>query len=92
MKQGGQAIVEYLLLTAVVLGLFMFVMNRLQTDDYFFKKLISPLVQELKYNYKYGDALALGWDESDSGGPRKSIQISKPNDGQTFRMFIPKKN
>jgi len=90
-NQKGQAVLEYILLSAIIMGMVFLVLGRLKSGDYFFKNFTAPLVQYLKFNYKYGDQNALGWDESDTGGPRRHIQISTPNDGQTFRMFIPRK-
>jgi Flp pilus assembly pilin Flp len=91
-NQRGQTMVEYMLVTLMVVSAIMLVIGRLKSEDFFFKNFISPVVQQLKYNYKYADATALGWDENTSGGPRRHIQISQPNSGQTFRMFLPKKS
>lgn len=88
-EKRGQAILEYVLITTVVLAALLTAVNKLKKSEYFFKNITAPIVSYLQYNYKYADASALGWDES--GGPRKHIQISKPNASQTFRMFRPER-
>lgn len=85
----GQAVLEYILVTAIIVGIMVLAMGRWRNQDYFFKNFVSPIVQYLKYNYKYADDRTLGWDESSA--PKRHIQISEPNDGETFRMFIPHK-
>ena len=85
--QSGQTMVEYILLTAViVLGIILF-FALLRDAEFIWKRLSEPVIGYIKYNYKYGDPNALGWDEG--GGPRKHIQIAQPNAGQTFRIFLP---
>lgn len=85
--QAGQTTIEYILMMAVVLGIVMGMMTILNRDKFFFKQLVQPIVSYMRYNYKYGDHNALGWDEG--GGPRKHIQISEPGAGETFRLFVP---
>ena len=85
-QQAGQAILEYVLVTTVVLAALLAVTVKLKQSDYFFKNITQPIVGYLAYSYKYADPVAQGWDE---GTPSKHIQISKPNDGQTFRLFKP---
>jgi hypothetical protein len=80
--------VEYMLLTAVVVIGAVLVFSLLQERDYFFTRITKPMVGYLKYNYKYGDKDSQGWDEG--GSPRQHIQISKPNDGQNFKLFLPR--
>jgi len=84
-KENGQTAVEYILLTFVILSLIMFVMRQFTDREYFFKNLTGPLVSYLRYNYKYADPTATGWDEGNN--PKRHIQISQPNNGQTFRLF-----
>ena len=86
-NQSGQSMVEYLLVTGVVIALILGVFTILENTEFIYNKLTKPLVAFLKYNYKYGDQNALGWDEG--GGPRKHVQISRPNEGSSFRIFIP---
>jgi hypothetical protein len=85
-NQRGQSIVEYILVMAMVVGLVLFIFGSLKKSNFFFNKITKPLVQHVVYNYKYGDPRSQGWDE---GSPRLHIQISKPNGGETFRMFQP---
>ncbi len=86
-NQSGQSMVEYLLVTAVVVLITLGVFTLMENTEYIYKNLTSPLVAYLKFNYKYGDRNASGWDEG--AGPRRHIQISRPNQGQSFRIFIP---
>jgi hypothetical protein len=84
----GQSVVEYILVLFLVVSSFILIMGKLKKDQFFFKKFTEPMVKHITYNYKYGDPRAQGWDES---SPRLHIQISRPNDGQTFRLFQPDK-
>lgn len=83
--ESGQSMVEYLLVTIVVVLIVLGVFTLFENTELIFTRLTSPLVSFLKYNYKYGHKDALGWDE---GTPRKHIQIAEPG-GDTFRIFIP---
>jgi len=85
--QKGQSVVEYLLVLAVIVSAVLLVLGLLRESDFFFKRVTEPLVRHITYNYKYGDPRSQGWDE---GSPRLHIQISRPNEGQTFRLFQPK--
>ncbi len=82
----GQSVLEYVLVLAVIVGAILLVMSLLKNSNFFYKKVTAPLVSHIVYNYKYGDPTAQGWDE---GTPLKHIQISRPNEGQTFRLFQP---
>jgi hypothetical protein len=86
-NQQGQSVVEYLLVMAVIVGALLLLMKLLKDSNYFYKNVTSPIVSHITYNYKYGDPRAQGWDE---GSPKLHIQISRPNEGQTFRLFQPK--
>lgn len=86
--QRGQTILEYVLVTTIVLGAFLAVTNYLKKSEFFFNKVTQPIMGYLRYNYKYADQNSRGWDE---GSPRRHIVISKPNEGQTFRLFKPLK-
>ena len=86
-RESGQSVVEYLLVLAVIVGGILLVMKLLKESNFFHKKFTEPLVKHITYNYKYGDPNAQGWDE---GSPKLHIQISRPNEGQTFRLFQPK--
>lgn len=84
-RQEGQTMVEYLLLTTVIVTLVVVMFRLFGARELIFGRITKPLVAYLKYNYKYGDRKALGWDE---GNPRNHIQISEPNRGENFRIFI----
>ncbi len=88
-KNSGQTTVEYILVMAVVVMMVIMVMSYLKKSQYLYKHLASPLVGYIRYNYKYADPQAQGWDE---GSPRRHIQISTPNDGSTFRLFTSAKS
>lgn len=87
-NQKGQSMVEYVLVMFVVVTALIFVLAKLKKSEFFFKKFAEPLVKHITYNYKYADSGAQGWDE---GSPKRHIQISRPNDSQTFRLFQPRK-
>ncbi len=87
-NESGQSIVEYVLVMTVVIAALLIVTNNLKKSDYFFKNITQPIVGYLGFSYKYADPIAQGWDEN---SPRKHIQISRPNEGQTFRLFKPSK-
>jgi hypothetical protein len=88
-NQRGQSVAEYLLVLLVIVSAVLLVLGLLKKSDFFYKNVSEPLVKHITYNYKYGDPSAQGWDE---GSPRLHIQISKPNEGQTFRLFQAIKN
>lgn len=85
MRQSGQSMVEYVLLLFLVTTSAAFALRWFKTNEFFFKKVTQPLVSHIRYNYKYGDPVAQGWDE---GGAKKHIEIQIPN-GETFRLFTP---
>ncbi len=87
LDQRGQSVVEYLLVLAVIVGAVLLMMKLLKESNFFYKRVTEPLVSHITYNYKYADPRAQGWDE---GAPKLHIQISRPNEGQTFRLFQPK--
>lgn len=86
-SQSGQSMVEYILLTSVVVSAIVLLMRLLEDRELVFTTITKPIVSFIKYNYKYGDPNALGWDEA--RGPRNHVQISKPNGPQNFRLFLP---
>ncbi len=83
-QESGQSTLEYILVMLVVVVTLIGLLSYLKKSQYFFKHITSPLVGYLRYNYKYADPAAQGWDE---GKPQKHIQISRPNDGATFKLF-----
>ena len=90
-KESGQSMMEYILVVFLVVTAVLFAFGWLRERDFIFKQIAAPVVAFIKYNYKYGDKDALGWDEP--RGPKKHAQISKPDpDGSNFRIFIPSDN
>lgn len=87
-NQKGQSMLEYILVMLVVVSALIMVLGNLKKNQFFFKNITEPLVKHLVYNYKYADPKSQGWDE---GNPKKHIQISRPNDSNTFRLFQPEK-
>lgn len=87
-RESGQTMVEYVLIMFVVVTAMVFILGQLKKNEFFYKKVTEPLVKHITYNYKYGDPSAQGWDE---GNPKKHLQISRPGEGQTFRLFQPRK-
>jgi hypothetical protein len=90
-SQSGQTAVEYILVMAAVITATVGVIKYMKSSEFIYKNITKPMISYLRFNYKYGDPNALGWDEMASGGPRKHIQISKPSTGKTFRLFKPKR-
>ncbi len=84
--QRGQSIVEYMLVLMVIVSAVLLVLSLMKKSNFFYKNVSEPLVRHITYNYKYGHPGAQGWDE---GNPQLHIQISRPNEGQTFRLFQP---
>jgi hypothetical protein len=84
--QKGQSIVEYMLVLMVIVSAVLLVLKLMKDSNFFYKNVTEPLVRHITYNYKYGHPGAQGWDE---GSPKLHIQISRPNEGQTFRLFQP---
>ena len=86
-RQAGQTLIEYMLMVFVIIVGVLSVFALFEEKEFFFKRLTSPMVGFIKYNYKYGLPDALGWDE---GSPKKHIQIQRPNpSGTNFRLFFP---
>ena len=81
-KESGQAIVEYILLLGILVGIYSALLNRLsQTST--MEILKKPLTKEFAYTYRYGDRKARGQDD---GGP---LYIPQYHDQQNnFRIFI----
>lgn len=87
--QRGQSVAEYILVTFLIVSMVLLVMGKMKENKFFFNKFTKPFVQHIVYNYKYGDPRAQGWDE---GSPKFHIQISQPNNNNTFRLFQPRRN
>jgi hypothetical protein len=86
--ESGQAAIEYVLLLAIVVMLWLFVYQYLAGQN-FVGILSKPLTTDFKYTYQYGDKDARGQDD---GGPKYIPQYIQPSSGggdeQNFRIFI----
>ncbi len=88
--ESGQTIVEYILVSGVIVIAILALFQLFRDREYFFNELTSPAVYYLKFNYKYGHRDALGWDEVDLGGPRKNIlQTTGTADSRNFHLYKP---
>jgi hypothetical protein len=84
--RSGQAITEYVLLLAMVVGLYSLLLKGL-TQSGMLDRLKTPLEKDFKYTYQYGHPKARG--QGDDGGPKYIPQLL--TDGKTdpdFRIFI----
>jgi hypothetical protein len=79
--ESGQAIVEYVLLLAILVSMFSLVLGKLNNSDAF-AKMKKPLEKDFAYTYRYGHPLARGQED---GGPK---YISQYSGGENFRIFI----
>lgn len=87
-NEEGQAITEYILLLAIIVG-FVFVVFRGLDQMGFARKLTRPIHEEFARAYQYGHPRALGPDD---GGPRHHPRFLSGDD-TNFRIFInPRKN
>jgi hypothetical protein len=80
-SKSGQALLEYVLLLAIVVGLYGAVLNQL-TQSSVMTTLKKPFTTDYKYTYQYGHKDARG---QEGGGP---IDIPQQHDAQYFRIFI----
>jgi hypothetical protein len=80
--ESGQAVVEYILLLAIVVFLYTLLLNKLgQTNA--LQAMQKPLTQDFTYTYRYGNVKARGQND---GGP---IDIPQQHDSEkNFRIFI----
>jgi hypothetical protein len=78
--ESGQAVTEYILLLAIVIGIYSAVISQLSQSNALntFRK---PFTTTFKYTYQYGNATARGQDD---GGPTNIAQYH----GENFRIFI----
>ena len=80
--ESGQAVVEYILLLAIVVGLYSFVLNKIAQSNAI-TAMKGPFTKDLTYTYRYGHPKARGQDD---GGP---LYIPQQHDSQNdFRIFI----
>jgi hypothetical protein len=83
-NESGQAVTEYILMVAVVVGLFLAVETAL-TKTGLNATMMTPLTKNYYFTYKYGHPKALGYDEAAQGGPSMHPRITTPGN---FRIFI----
>lgn len=75
----GQAVTEYILLLAVVVGFFALIVRWVNTSGLALK-LASVATGSFKASYRYGHPKAKGFDD---GGPE-----NHPRAGTNFRIFL----
>jgi hypothetical protein len=78
--ESGQAMTEYILLLAIVIGIYSVVISKISQSNALdaFRK---PFTSTFKYTYQYGNATARGQHD---GGPTNIAQYH----GENFRIFI----
>jgi hypothetical protein len=81
-SESGQAVIEYVLLLAIIIFLYTLVLERLAGSNGF-EVMKKPLTQDFKYTYRYGHPEARGQTD---GGPKLIPQHHEP--AQNFRIFI----
>jgi hypothetical protein len=79
--ESGQAVTEYILMVAVVLGFYMIVANFLGNYG-LGAKLSKPITTSFARTYQYGKSDVKGFED---GGPYHHPRILKP---ENFRIFI----
>lgn len=80
-SEAGQAVVEYIILLAILVSLYASVLTAL-TNSNILAKIKEPFTKDYKYTYEYGQKDARGQND---GGP---INIPQQHDQQYFRIFI----
>jgi hypothetical protein len=81
-SRSGQAVVEYILLLAIITSIYSLLLNKLSSSNAM-AAMKKPFTKEFAYTYRYGDAKARGQDD---GGP---INIPQHHDlEKNFRIFI----
>lgn len=81
-KQEGQALIEYIMLLAIVVTLYALVAKTL-SDLGVAKKLTTPITKSFVRTYRYGHPKAAGYEE---GTPKKHPRV--PVGEENFRIFI----
>jgi hypothetical protein len=81
--ESGQGTLEYILLLAVIVTGFSFVMSQLDNMD-LASKLAGPINGPFAKTYRYGYAKAKGWDD---GGPVYHPRATDKGNNN-FRIFI----
>jgi hypothetical protein len=86
--RSGQSLIEYVLLVAIVVMLFSFVMKRLADGDAM-ARLKRPFTEEFKFTYRYGHPEARGHED---GGPVNIPQYQPAGNASggdhNFRIFL----
>ena len=82
-KQSGQAVVEYIVMLAVVTFFFVIV-SRWLTDMDLGTRLNKPIQEDYARAYQYGRVDAKGMED---GGPLNHARYTQPA-GNNFRIFI----
>ncbi len=83
MTRSGQALIEYVLLLGILVGLFATFSKKL-SESPAFANLQRPLTQEFATTYRYGHPKARGQDD---GGPLYLPQYNE-SENTNFRIFI----
>jgi hypothetical protein len=78
----GQAVVEYILLLAIVVSIFAALLGKLASSDAL-TAMKTPFTVDYKYTYQYGYSKARGQTD---GGPLYIPQYH--DDEKNFRIFI----
>lgn len=80
--ESGQAVVEYIMLLAIVTSIFILVSRGL-TQAGLTKLMMKPLQENFARAYQYGDPAALGYDD---GGPKNHPRAYEGEN--SFRLFL----
>ncbi len=83
MNHSGQALLEYVILLAIVVALFTTFSKKL-SESPAFANLQRPFTEEFARTYRYGHPEARGQED---GGPLYLPQYNE-NEGNNFRIFI----
>jgi hypothetical protein len=80
-REAGQAVVEYVLLLAIIVSIYSLLLNKLSESNAF-ANMKKPLEKDYAYTYRYGHPKARGQED---GGPK---YIPALRTGENFRIFI----
>ena len=80
-REAGQAVVEYILLLAIIISIYSLLVNVISDSDAF-ANMKKPLEKDFAYTYRYGHPKARGQED---GGPK---YIPQYDGGENFRIFI----
>lgn len=79
--ESGQAVIEYVLLIAIIVG-FYFLVDRVIRGGNLAKTITAPVKQDFARAYRYGHPKAKGPDD---GGPELHPRFE---DGNNFRLYL----